>query len=173
VILKIGATEYRIEPLGSDHDRVDFCCGVPDLDDYLQRQAGQDLKRKLATVFILTDDTRTVAGFYTLSAHSTLASNLPQQLAKGLPRFPLPMTLLGRMAVNKSLHGLGLGQFLLLDALDRARRGSHQVASWGVVVDAKAGARSFYLKHGFSPTLDRPERLVLPMKVIEKMFDPS
>ena len=170
---KVGATDYRIEALGSDHDRVDFCCGVPELDAYIQRHAGQDQKRKLAAVFILTADGKTVAGFYTLSAHSTLAADLPPELAKGLPRFPLPMTLLGRMAVKESLHGLGLGQFLLLDALERAWRGSHQVASWAVVVDVKAGARSFYLKHGFSPFPAWPDRLVMPMKVIERMFEPS
>jgi hypothetical protein len=60
------------------------------LDAYLQRQAGQDLKRKLAAVFILTMDGETVAGFYTLSAHSILAADLPPEFVNKLPRFPLP-----------------------------------------------------------------------------------
>lgn len=168
---KIRSTDYRFEPLGPNHDRAAFSCGVPELDRYIQRQAGQDLKRNLAAVFILAGDGETVAGFYTLSAHSILAAELPPALAKKLPRFPLPVTLLGRMAVTQSLHGQGLGELLLLHALERAWLGSHQVASWAVVVDAKAGARDFYLKHDFLPLPAQPTRLFLPMKTIEKMFD--
>jgi predicted GNAT family N-acyltransferase len=112
-----------------------------------------------------------VAGFYTLSAHSILAEQLPLSLAKKLPRFPLPFTLLGRMAVSQSVQGQGWGEFLLLHALKRAWLGSQQVASWAVVVDAKIGARDFYLKHDFIPLCEQPERLILPMKTIEKMFE--
>lgn len=168
---KTIAAAYRIEPLGSNHDRAAFSCGVPELDTYIQRQAGQDMKRKLAAVFVLTADSASIAGFYTLSAHSILAAELPPDLAKNLPRFPLPVTLLGRMAVAQSLHGQGLGQFLLLHALERALRGSRQVASWAVVVDAKAGARDFDLKHDFLPLPNQPYRLFLPIKTIERMFD--
>jgi len=161
---------YRIEPLGTRHDRAAFFCGVPALDIYLQRQARQDMERNLAAVFILTSDGKTVAGFYTLSAHSIQAAELPEKLAKKLPRFPLPGTLLGRMAVSQSLHGQSLGEFLLMHALERAWLASQQVASWVVVVDAKAGARDFYLKHDFAPLPSQPDRLVLPMRTIEKLF---
>lgn len=162
--------DYRIEPLGANHDRAAFRCGVPELDAYLQQQAGQDLKRNLAAVFVLTPDGKTVAGFYTLSAHSIHAAELPEDLRKKLPRFPLPVTLLGRMAVAQSLRGLGLGEFLLLHALERAWLGSRQVASWAVIVDAKAGARDFYSKHDFIPFPAQPHRLFLPMKTIKRLF---
>jgi GNAT superfamily N-acetyltransferase len=162
---------YSIEPLGSHHDRAAFSCGVAELDVYLERQAGQDMKRKLAAVFILTADSKAVAGYYTLSAHSILAADLPREMALKLPRFPLPVTLLGRMAVAESLHGQGLGEFLLLHALERALHGSRQIASWAVVVDAKAGARDFYLKHDFLPFPAQPARLFLPMKTIEGIFE--
>ena len=168
---KAGSAEYRIEPLGSNHDRAGFSCGVPELDAYLQRQASQDLKRNLAAVFILTADGTKVAGFYTLSAHSILAADLPPEMAKKLPRFPLPFTLLGRMAVVQSLQGQGWGEFLLLHALNRAWLGSRQVASWGVVVDAKAGARDFHLKHSFTPLVEQPDRLFLPTATIEQLFE--
>lgn len=167
---KIGSAEYRVEPLGSNHDRAAFSCGVSELDSYLQRQASQDQKRNLAAVFVLTADGKNVAGFYTLSAHSILAAELPPELAKKLPRFPLPVSLLGRMAVARSLQGHGWGEFLLLHALKRAALGSRQVASWAVVVDAKAGARDFYLKQGFIPFREQPGRLFLPVKTIEHMF---
>jgi GNAT superfamily N-acetyltransferase len=165
------AADYTVEPLTPNHDRAAFSCGTPELDRYLQQQAGQDLKRKLAAVFVLIRDSKSVAGFYTLSAHSVLAAGLPPDVAKALPRFPLPVTLLGRMAVAESLQGLGLGEFLLLHALERAWVASRQVASWAVVVDAKAGAREFYLKHDFAPFPTQLDRLFLPVRTIEKMFE--
>jgi predicted GNAT family N-acyltransferase len=161
---------YIIEPLKSHHDRAAFSCGVPELDTYIQRQARQDLERKLAAVFVLTSDGKTVAGFYTLSAHSLLAADLTEDHARKLPRFPLPVTLLGRMAVSEQLHGRRLGEFLLMHALERAWLGSQQVASWAVVVDAKAGARDFYIKHDFIALPSQPNRLFLPMKTIEQAF---
>lgn len=157
--------------MGAGHDRAAFCCGTLELDNYLRQQAGQDQKRGLAAVFVLTIDGQTVTGFYTLSAHSINASELPADLAKRLPRIPLPVTLLGRMAVAQSSQGQGLGEFLLVDALDRTLQASRQVASLAVVVDSKAGARDFYLKHGFTPFPAQPGRLFLPIKTIEKMFE--
>ena len=171
MVRNVGQVEYRVEPLGPHHDRVAFCCGVSELDAYLQRQAGQDQRRNLAAVFVLTTDNRTVAGFYTLSAHSILAADLPQELAGKLPRFPLPVTLLGRMAVAQSLQWQGLGEHILLDALERARLVARHVASWAVVVDAKPSARGFYLKRDFKAFLTQPERLFLPMKTVEEMFE--
>ena len=168
-----SASRYRIEPLASNHERAAFSCGVPELDNYIRQQAGQDLKCNLAAVFVLATDNQSIAGFYTLSARSLLASELPPEVGKKLPRYPLPVTLLGRMAVARSLQGTGLGKLLLFDALDRALRGSHQVGSWAVVVDTKAGARDFYLNHDFLPIPDRPDRLVMPMKAIERMFESS
>jgi GNAT superfamily N-acetyltransferase len=164
------AAGYRIEPLKSHHDRTAFSCGVAELDAYLQSRARQDLERKLAAVFVLTSDSRTIAGFYTLSAHSILAVDLPENYPRKLPRFPLPVTLLGRMAVSKNLQGQRLGEFLLMHALERAWTGSQQVASWAVVVDTKAGAREFYLKHDFVPLPSQPHRLFLAMATIEKLF---
>ena len=168
--MKTRRAEYQIEPLKSHHDRTGFSCGVPALDTYLQRQAWQDLERKLAAVFVLTSDGKRISGFYTLSAHSILAADLPEGHAKKLPRFPLPVTLLGRMGVSQDLQGQRLGEFLLMHALERALIGSQQVASWAVVVDAKSGARDFYLRYDFVPLPSQPDRLFLPMTTIEKLF---
>jgi len=162
--------DYRIEPLGSRHDRAAFSCGVAALDIYIQRQASQDMERNLAAVFVLTSDGKTIAGFYSLSAHSIHAADVPEELTRKLPRFPLPVTLLGRMAVSQSSHGQGFGEFLLMHALERAWLGSQRVASWAVVVDAKLGARAFYLNYDFVPLPLKPDRLFLPMKTIERLF---
>jgi len=164
------STECRIEPLGPNHDRAAFSCGNPELDRYIRQQAGQDSKRKLAAVYIATADGLSVPGFYTLSAESILAADLPAEFGKRMPRFPLPVTLLGRMAVAQTLQGQGLGEFLLLDALDRASNASRQVASWAVVVDTKAGAREFYLQHGFIPLATNTDRLFYPMKTVEMVL---
>jgi len=167
---KSRTAELWVEPLAPQHDRAAFSCGVPELDTYLWRQASQDQRRSLSAVFVLTADGKTIAGFYSLSAHSILGEDLPAEIAAKLPPFPLPVTLLGRMAVAEPMQGQGWGEFLLLDALRRASIGSSQVASWAVVVDAKAGALDFYLKHGFIPLPAMPDRLFLPMKTIEKAF---
>jgi predicted GNAT family N-acyltransferase len=160
---------YSVERLGPQHDRAGFFCGVPALDSYLQRQSRQDIDRNLAAVFILTSDSKNVAGFYTLSAHTILAADLPQHRGRKLPRFPLPVTLLGRMAISQNLQGQGLGKFLLMHALESAWFASKQVASWAVIVDAKAGAHEFYLAHEFLPLPHQPNRLVLEMDTIRNL----
>ena len=169
---KQEAAQYRIEPLGGFHDRAAFSCGVEVLDRYLRRQASQDVTKRVAAVFVLTSDGRTVAGFYTLSAHVVRLDELPAAVAQKLPRYPnVPTTLLGRLAVSKDFRGQGFGDLLLLDALKRALMGTGQVASAAVVVDAKdAAARSFYEYHDFLPLPAQPTRLLYPMKTIALLF---
>jgi len=165
---------FRIEPLADSHDRAPFACGVAALDLYLRQQIKQDVARRIASAFVLTPDGKEVAGFYTLSSLSIPGAELPEQFAKKLPsRAPIGVTLLGRMAVAEQFKGKQLGRLLLMHALDRALQASKQVASWAVVVDAKEGAREFYLKHDFQPLPDRPERLFLPLKTITGRLRPS
>jgi len=160
--------QFRIEPLADSHDRGSFTCGVNALDTYFRQQIKQDVARRIASAFVLTQDGREVAGFYTLSSLSLLGAELPEQLAKKLPsRTPIGVTLLGRIAVGEKFKGKQLGRLLLLHALGRALQASRQVASWAVVVDAKEGSKEFYLKHDFQPLPDQPNRLFLPIKVIE------
>jgi predicted GNAT family N-acyltransferase len=97
-----------------------------------------------------------------------LAVHLPADLATKLPRYQIPATLLGRMAVGEAHRGRGLGTYVLFHALKRALRTSKEIASWAVVVDAKQGAREFYLKYGFIPFPSQPDRMFLTMKTIEK-----
>ncbi len=164
---------FIIERLEPRHDRAGFTCGVPALDAYIQKQAGQDQARNLASVFVLTSDGEAIAGFYTLSAQSILARDLAAATAKKLLRFPLSVTLLGRMAVSSAMRGQNLGRLLLFDALERALLGAKQVASWAVVVDAKHGARDFYLKYTFKPFPLQPDRSYLPMQVIRTLLGSS
>ncbi len=162
----------RVEPLASIHDRAAFSCGVPALDRYLREQAGQDAKRRVAAPFVALDPNGRLIGFYTLSATSIQMAELPPELAKRLPRYPrLPATLLGRLATDTSARGIGLGRFLLVDAMFRTLRS--EIASFAFVVDAKdEAAAAFYKREGLIPLPDTPGRLVRRMTDIASLFDP-
>jgi len=165
--------DYLIEPLGLHHDRAAFCCGVEALDNYFQRQAGQDARKYVAAPFVLIDrSSGNIAGFYTLSAMSIHLGELPSEITKKLklPKYPaLPATLLGRLAVNEIYRGRGLGERLLMDALYRSWQ--NEIATMAMVVDAKDdSARSFYEHYEFIRFPDAPNRLFLPMVTIAKLF---
>jgi hypothetical protein len=162
---------YYLEPLGKQHDRAAFSCGVEALDNYFRGDPiRQDVSRKTANAFVLTNDGKSVAGFYTLSPISILSVDLPARLAKKLPQRPIGATLIGRMGMDVSLQGNRLGELMLTDALYKAWQASQLVSSWAVVVDAKEGAREFYIKYEFTPFATQPNRLFLPMKKIDLMF---
>ena len=166
-------TPYRIEALGKQHDRSRFTCGSEPLDTYLRTQAGQDARKRMAATCVLCEGTsHTVLGFYTLSAISVDIGSWPEDVAKTLPRYPVvPATLLGRLAIDRPLQGRGAGEHLLMDALHRCWQASRQVASVAVVVDAKdSRAVGFYTRYDFTPFVDLPIRLFLPMSVIEQLF---
>jgi len=166
-------SNLHIEPLGKTHDRAAFSCGVPALDQYLQRQAGQDARRYAAAPFVLCEgDSTAVLGFYTLSAISVDVGELPDETARKLPRYPeIPATLIGRLAVDQRRRGERLGEFLLMDALHRSLRQAGAIAAAAVVVDAMDDhARSFYEAYDFRIFPDRPNRMFLPMTAVKKIF---
>jgi GNAT superfamily N-acetyltransferase len=161
--------------LNEHHDRSAFSSGVADLDRYFQTQASQDARRKVAATFVLISDKTGIVGFYTLSAHSIRLSELPDAVAKRLPKYPaIPVTLLGRLAVGLTHQGQKLGQFLLLDALRRSLENTKQIGSVGVVVDAlNETASRFYLHHDFTPLPGYDRKLFLPMSTISKLIGES
>jgi ribosomal protein S18 acetylase RimI-like enzyme len=163
---------FRIEPLSKAHNRSAFSCGTDALDHYFRNQVGQDAAKRVAACFVLTANVATVAGFYTLSQYAVDLGSLPLEVSKKLPKYPeVPATLLGRLAVDSSFRGQGLGEYLLLDALYRSWRQAENMASVAVVVDAKNDdARSFYERFEFLTMPDSPRRLFLPMKKIDNLF---
>src|SRR6266545_5962203 len=165
--------EYLIEPLDKHHDRAAFACGSEPLDRYLRHQASQDVRRRLAAVFVLrTVASPLVLGYYTLSMSAIEPTSLPSELTRRLPRYPvLPAALIGRLAVDQRYRGQRNGERLLLDALYRCLRISAEMATMAVLVDAKDGqTRQFYERYGFQRFADRGYRLFLPMKTIERLF---
>lgn len=139
----------------------------------MQRQAGQDLKKRAAVSYVITPDHKTIAGFYSLSQYSIDLGQIPENVAKKLPKYPaVSATLLGRLAVANGFRGQGLGERLLMDALHRILELSKQVASAAIVVDAKDdSAVSFYKKYGFIELPRVERRFFLPMGTVERLFE--
>jgi predicted GNAT family N-acyltransferase len=154
-----------IEILNSLFNKKDFSCGKEMLDNYLRTQAGQDVKRKLCVVFVLVDGT-TIKGYYTLSNSSVSAEFMPNAVKKKMPGSykTLPVTLLGRLAVDIHFKGQGLGTILLIDALKRSFDVANKsLGSIGVIVDPlDDDATAFYQKFGFI-LLPDSGKMFLPM----------
>jgi GNAT superfamily N-acetyltransferase len=161
----------RIEPLGRDHDRTGFSCGKGALDRYFQQQVTQDARRHLAAPFVMFMPDGAIGGYYTLSSTALRLQDLPGDVARRLPRYPLiPATLIGRLALDRRYHGQGWGSFLLIDALRRCV--TSEIASFAVVVDAiDDEARDFYTHASFLSLPDSPRRLFRRMSDIAALFE--
>lgn len=173
-MVTLGDKEFRFEPLGAKHDRAAFSCEHERLNTYLKQQASQDVRKRVAAVYVLTPDGKTIAGYYTLSQYVINAGELPDEVAHKLrvPKYDkLPATLLGRLARSEEFKGAGLGEMLLMDALQTALNHSRRIASMAVVVDAKdERARNFYKGCGFIDLPEHANRLFVPMKTVEDLL---
>jgi GNAT superfamily N-acetyltransferase len=156
---------FVISQLSDEHDRKPFSCGVEELDRYLLTQAGQDARRRVSQCYVaLEPGNSRVAGFYTLSAGHITANELPFEIARKLPRYPvLPVALVGRLAVDEAFKGQRLGAALLYDAADRALHS--ELGVYALAVGAKdERAADFYRHFGFIPFASRPDHLFKPLK---------
>jgi GNAT superfamily N-acetyltransferase len=162
---------WGIEKLARHHDRSAFDCGNVMLNEWLQLRAGQYEKKDLARTYVaVRPGDVVVLGYYALATHRVSYEALPPDQAKGLPRIDVPVVLLGRLAVDRTVQGQGLGSLLLIDALRRAQYISEQIGVRAIEVDAiDDAARRFYLKFSFSPLVDDQNHLFLPMHVLRKL----
>lgn len=162
---------WRIERLERRHDRSRFDCGRLPLDVWLRERADQFDRRDLSRTFVaVRPDSATVVGYYALSAHCILFEELPDGESKGLPQFDLPAVLIGRLAVDRSVQGRGLGSLLLIDALRRCVDIADRTGVRFVEVDAlDEAARTFYLRFGFRELLDDARHLLMPMQDIRRL----
>ncbi len=154
---------HIIEPLGKHHDRAAFRCGQSELDNWFDQRASQDERRNIARVFVATDDTLGVIGFYSLSSFTLTLENLPDEIARKLPRYDaIPAALIGRLARDERVRGQGVGELLLADAVRRILGAGDTLAIFAIVVDAKdEHAATFYKAFGFRPFPLHPGRLFL------------
>jgi GNAT superfamily N-acetyltransferase len=163
---------WTVEPFDrSRHKRSGFDCGIPVLNEWLATKAGQFEKRDLARVYVLVaSGEATVQGYYALSSHTVVYQALPEDQAQGLPRIDLPVVLIGRLAVDRSTQGQGLGEFLLIDALRRTEYLANKIGIGAVEVHAiNEAARRFYERYGFLSLRDDPQHLFLPLHVVRKL----
>jgi GNAT superfamily N-acetyltransferase len=167
--------KFRFEPLDEKaHNRAAFSCEHEALNVYLKERASQEVQKRVAAVYVLTHDRKAIAGYYTLSQYTIEPGDLPEEAVQRLrlPKYDkLPATLLGRLARSKESKGAGLGEILLMGALEKALLHSKNIASLAVVVDAKdEKARNFYLRYGFIDLPDHRNRLFMLMPTVEELF---
>ena len=167
------AYEFRIETLAKQHNRATFSCRVQDLDDYLETQASQDMRRKANAVFVMVgvNAPTQIIGYFTLCAYGVSQGKVPEAARKHIPRYPLvSATLIGRLAVDAAYQGQGIGGILLARALRMAYENTSIVGSSMIVVDAMdERAAGFYEAHGFIRLVDSM-RLILPMQTTASLI---
>ena len=164
-------SRWDVQKLDKSHDRASFDCGREPLNRWLRRLAGQYERRDLARTYVAVEpEQRQVLGYYSLSNHQVSYEALPGVQAKGLPTIDVPVVLLGRLAVDKTVQRQGLGQHLLVDALRRADYVSQHTGVRAVEVHALDDqARNFYMKYGFVALQDDRHHLYLPIQVVRKL----
>lgn len=141
----------EIRALREADDRTSFRSGDPDLDRFFHRFAGQNqFRHHLGVTYVAVEDRR-ILGFATVAPGHVEIAGLPSAARAKLPRYPLPVLRLARLAVDASATGAGLGKALLRFVLELAARMADDFGCVGVIVDAKRGAVDFYAKHGFIP----------------------
>jgi len=144
----------------------DFCCDIEKLDTYLHRYAKNNHKKGVGKTFLLLKEERAI-GFYTISMAGVEFNKLPAKIQAGIPKHPIPVARIGRLAVDKEFKSKGFGKFLLLDALARIVEASRVVAAYCVVVDAKnEEVAKFYAHFGFQASKDDALCLFLPISSI-------
>jgi len=151
-----------------------FRSGVPELDEFFSRFALPNHKKGLARTFVLHGINPQVLGFYSLSMCAASSSDIEVALKKSLPAYPIPVALLGRLAVHEDCRGQGLGQRLIGDAFERILDASEHVGCYAVIVDAKnMAAQSFYERYGFIKLSHHdawPKRMAISLETIKQSF---
>jgi ribosomal protein S18 acetylase RimI-like enzyme len=165
---------FVIEALTKAHDRSNFTCGNDRIDRYFRETVSQDVKRSYATCFVARETaTGRAAGFYTLSSSNVPLNEVPEPLAKKLPRYPtVPAVLIGWLGRHSDYAGIGLGEALLFDAIRTvatAPIGAHAI--FANAIDDRAVA--FYAAFGFVPLMTQPRTLYLPIATAQTLLSRS
>ena len=160
---------WHEEPVARHHDRGAFDCGDDALNQFLHHHARKNHERGGAKTFVAIDDGNgnRILGFYSLSPASVAYERTPATIKRGLARYEVPVFRLGRLAVDRSVQGKGLGGQLLLAAGRRSLLVAAQAGGVALLIDAKnEGIAQWYASYGAVPLLDTPLSLLLPLKTI-------
>ncbi len=166
--------DWREEPIGRHHDRDGFDCGAPDLNEYIRRYARQNHQSGGAKTFVAVApaEPARVMGFYSISPGAIAFARVPAILTRRLGRYEVPVFRLGRLAVDRSMQGQGLGGDLLLAAGARALAVAAEVGGVALAIDAKdENAARWYERFGALPLLDDPLKLILPLDTIAEAIE--
>jgi GNAT superfamily N-acetyltransferase len=159
-------TPLRIEKLSRTHAVEDFTCGQPELDRFLVRHALQAQQANSSQTYVGLSG-QEIIGFYTIVAGEVGHADAPERVVKGMPRHPIPLLVLARLAVHTNWQGRRVGSGLLLDALGRTLQVADMVGVRALVVHAKDDqAISFYRHFGFTPSRTDPRHLFMIIKDI-------
>jgi GNAT superfamily N-acetyltransferase len=167
--------DFRLEELASHHKRELFRCASTSIEEYLRTLARKQDRNDSTRVHVYANEQGRIAGYFTLSAATLELRDLPEEIQRGRPKFPLPATLLGRFGVDRDFENRGLGSLLLGLALLNACTASKLVASAAIVLtianDASEQASALYRKYGFSPLPSNANQMILMMSVVRGNLD--
>ena len=151
-------------PLSEQHILDDFDSGVPSLDDWLRHRAWANQVSGASRTYVAADGEQRVVGYYALASGAMALVEAPSRMKRNMPD-PVPMAILGRLAVDRTAQGRGIGVALLQDAVLRVRQAAEIMGIRGILVHAISdAARRFYEHHGFSASRTNPMTLVLSLK---------
>jgi GNAT superfamily N-acetyltransferase len=164
-------SEYgAVEKLRREHILDGFDCDKEELNHFLKTQAWNNQQANSAQTYVLAKGL-VVSGYYSLAAGSVTHDEATARVKKGLARYPIPVILLARLAVDVSLQGKGVGPALLKDALLRAGQAANTIGARAVLVHAKDdNAKGFYERYDFEPSPSDPYHLLLIMKDVLRLI---
>ncbi|GJE56769.1 MULTISPECIES: GNAT family N-acetyltransferase [Methylobacterium] len=150
------------EPLADDHLIDIFASGIPTLDNWLKQRARRNQATGASRTFVICND-RTVIGYYALASGSVEAASAPGRFRRNMPE-PIPVVILGRLAVDRTCQGRGLGKALFRDGAQRVLHAADTIGIRGILVHAiSEDARAFYLALGFDPSPLDPLTLMVSL----------
>ena len=148
----------------AEHCLDDFACGNDTLDEWLKRRALSNQVSGASRTYVVAQD-KHVVGYYCLASGALALSHTPSPVKRNMPD-PVPMAILGRLAVDKTWQGKGLGVALLQDAVLRTAHAASIVGIRGLLVHALSeAAKGFYQHHGFVASPTQPMTLILSLKM--------
>lgn len=158
-------------PLAEHHDLDEFNCSESSLNEWLKKRARSNAAGGASQVFVCSDDNdKKILAYYSLSASSVIHAELPGRVRRNMPD-PLPVVLLGRLAVDMSLEGKGVGQSLFKDAAHRVNQAADLIGVAAIIVHPiSEKAHAFWVKRGFVDCPGEQRMMVVTMKDVRAVI---